>query len=269
MMQTVLWWAGALLVALLVVLATRRANYGDGPHWAVVLLLLVVAGNVAWFGDRYMSQRRADQVSARVLAEMESEPVFASIKDSDPATYAKMRQVVLDTEVFPEGERADRAKVMIQPVIMEFMAPRISNPSDDILVRSARLGVEIAKRRMAGTGRCDIREIRYSDADSWRKWREGLTPDENKRFEALMVDTIRFEPNMSPKIYDGNQVKTMIAARLPMLLQNAGIPIETIGQAPDDATRCRIGIMMIEDILSMPPEQAAPTLRSFAKVTMS
>lgn len=269
MLQTGLWWIGALVMALLVVLAIRKANYGDGPHWAVVVLLLVLAGNVAWFGDRYMTQRRADEVSARVLADMAKEPVFAAIKEADAGTYAKMRQVVLDTEAFPEEQRGDRARTMIRPVIEEFMRPRITNPNDDILVKSARLGTDIAKRRMAETGTCDIGSIRYSDATTWEKWRKGLSPQESGKLTELMIDTVRSEPEVSPRTYDPDQVKAMIATRIPVLLQNAGIPIESLSRGQDDAMRCRMGIIMIEDILSMPSGQAAPILRTFAKITMS
>lgn len=52
MIQTVLCVASGLICSLLVILTIRKASFDDGPHWAVVVLILLVGCGTAWTTSR-------------------------------------------------------------------------------------------------------------------------------------------------------------------------------------------------------------------------
>jgi len=133
--QTVLFFIGSFIVALILLLIVRKAMDDEGPHWAVVLLIMVIAGNVAWFGDAWAKDRATRVETAAILARMDENPVVSAMKATDPSSYAKIVKGLHDSEEAPKAERAERFRSLTEPTVREFGMTKIRNMNDDVAVK--------------------------------------------------------------------------------------------------------------------------------------
>lgn len=270
MIQTILWGAGGLICALLVILTIRKASFDDGPHWAVVVLILLVGCGAAWAGDAYMKHREAQRVTERILADLETTlPLVGAYKDADPKGYDEIVKAVERSEGNALEDRLRDAPGDAQRVAHARIRPKINTLNDEMLVKVASLGlVEMKARAIAKDGSCDYKSLRPEDLG--RDILTGGSVSDRLRRRAVFTEVIQSEPAPSnASSYTREQMKAATTPLMLTVLLRAGMTMEQIalmgrsGTLPDSNLGCRIGIAYAEQVLALPASQAGPMIRGW------
>lgn len=218
MLQTSLFFIAATIVALIVVFVIRKANHGYGPHWAVVILVLVLAGNAAWFGDAWAKQHAIDRKTASMMETLEKNKSARAMRSSSPEDYEKLVKAVADSAEAPETEREERVRTLSGPIIASFTKRQVNGMNDEIAVKFGTIMAEVFVNR----GR--------SDPSSCLSSLKNIKPRDSlpeligaERSEALMMEVMSTPVVQNPRIMDMSQVKQSIMMAIPVAATQAGI----------------------------------------------
>lgn len=201
----------------------------------------------------------------KIYAELESQyPIFQSIKKNEPALYEKL-SIMIDDGIY---KRHNTATILYDTslVIKDYAQKKIPFVSDDVLLEHTNVNVQIAKDLYAKDPKECVKLIRH-------------TPSENL-LNLIQTNTLERDiQSLNAIILSKQQSDLKIASEEeklalinPIMMKHANamhIDSKDIvsyidgKQEPDKS--CQFFIKIMEDILSLPPEQSALFLRSGMK----
>lgn len=261
MIQTLLFFVGALIAALVAMLVIRKAMDDEGPHWAVVLLLLLIAGNAAYFGDAWMKDRAVEAETVRLIKSLDEHPVVVAMKSMEPSQYQKLVKAVKDSEEAPPEERKERLEASVPPIANTFANAKLKGMDDDVALKFgeafATTFIDLAKSH---------------PQDCAQRMQDGMKTSDDMRalmgaqkFDATMHVVLYGQTVTDPKVMDDMQKRMLLLYTMPAVALENGMQIGSDAKPSPQQICSIVGGSMLRIMKSMPKAEAAAFVRSYLK----